>query len=106
MGFRELSFDENGKPFCDLAKLEKKYVDKRIQMAALLRAQPGYTVVVTKKDYRELMEQEHTFERVVFAHFGAVAGKDVWVFPDANIFFRFNAKGIFQSWGVYVATQQ
>ncbi|TCP59773.1 hypothetical protein EV663_11669 [Rhodovulum bhavnagarense] len=63
---------------------EAGYKKKREQVAALLRAQPGYTVAVVPKDYREAMEAEHTFERVVFAHYGKVQGQDRWEFPDGT----------------------
>lgn len=54
----------------------------REHFAAWLRAQPGYTVAIVKKEVRALLEEEHEFERVVFGHFGAVQGQDVWHFPD------------------------
>lgn len=66
-------------------KVEDERVKKaRQRLADWLRAQPGYTVVVTKKDHREAIEKEHRFKRVVFAHHGAVEGKDVWDFPDGT----------------------
>lgn len=63
---------------------EKRVKNARQRLADWLRAQPGYTVVVTKKDHREAIEKEHRFERVAFAHHGAVEGKDVWDFPDGK----------------------
>ena len=66
-------------------KAEEARVKKaRERLADWLRAQPGYTVVVTKKDHREAIEREHRFKRVAFAHHGAVEGKDVWDFPDGK----------------------
>lgn len=66
-------------------KAEETRVKKaRQRLADWLRAQPGYTVVVTKKDHREAIEKEHRFDRVAFAHHGAVEGKDVWDFPDGK----------------------
>lgn len=66
-------------------KVEETRVKKaRARLADWLRAQPGYTIVVTKKDHREAIEKEHRLQRVVFAHHGAVEGKDVWDFPDGK----------------------
>ena len=66
-------------------KAEETRVKKaRQRLADWLRAQPGYTVVVTKKDHREAIEKEHRFDRIAFAHHGAVEGKDIWDFPDGK----------------------
>lgn len=66
-------------------KAEETRVKKaRQRLADWLRAQPGYTVVVTKKDHREAIEKEHRFDCVAFAHHGAVEGKDIWDFPDGK----------------------
>jgi hypothetical protein len=81
-------YDASGKRSSLLAdakadkKTRKAYKKRRAVMADWLRAQPGHTVVVTKKEYREKMEKEQEFARVAFAHFGAVEGKDIWEFPD------------------------
>lgn len=52
----------------------------RENLAKWLRAQPGYTVCILKKAVRELIEDEHDFERVAFGHYGAVQGQDEWTF--------------------------
>lgn len=57
----------------------------RDHFAAWLRAQPGYTVAIVKKQVRALLEEEQAFERVSFGHFGAVQGQDLWHFPDGAI---------------------
>ena len=75
----------------DLPKSDPKYkaeeervMKARARITAWLKAQPGYSVVVTKKAHREAIEAEHSFERVSFAHHGAVEGQDIWDFPDGT----------------------
>lgn len=75
----------------DLPKTDPKYKTEearvrkaRAKVAGWLKAQPGYTIVVTKKAHREAIEAEHTFERVSFAHHGNVEGQDAWDFPDGT----------------------
>jgi hypothetical protein len=66
-------------------KDEERARNARERLAQWLRAQPGYTVAIVKKEVRRLLEEEHAFERVSFGHFGAVQGQDVWQFPDGTV---------------------
>lgn len=82
MGNRKQLINDLPKTDPKWTKEEERVKKARARIASWLKAQPGYTVVVTKKEHREAIEKEHRFERVAFAHHGAVEGKDVWDFPD------------------------
>jgi hypothetical protein len=66
-------------------KDEERARKAREHLAQWIRAQPGYTVAIVKKEVRKLLEEEHSFERVAFGHFGAVQGQDTWQFPDGTV---------------------
>lgn len=66
------------------SEADARIKENRRKIAMMINAQPGYTIVVTKKQHREALEKEFKFPRAAFAHHGAVEGQDSWVFGDGT----------------------
>lgn len=66
-------------------KFEKRKATKRAGLAKWLKALPGRTVVICKKEMRGLMESEHRLPNVAWGHLGGIEGQDVWEIAGVDV---------------------